>query len=443
MNEQYNHFVDFMDLLLDAICVVNPEGRLVFASAACEKIFGYTPKEMLGIQLLDLVHPDDKASTLALAQEINKGAQSYAFENRYIRKDGQIVYIRWSARWSEKDKVRVGIAHDITESKRAEAKQQALYAISEAAHSVEDLTSLFPRIHHIIGKLLPAQNFFVALYDRQKDQLHFPYFVDEYDDVPAPRRLNSGTLSAEVIRTGLPLLITPETELNANKTFSTIVGTSSHDWLGVPLLSGKIAIGALVVQSYSGDIRYTEQDKELLQFVSSQVASAITRTQMHERLIHAAGHDPLTGLANRGLFEDRLKGALARVRRNPARFALLYIDLDKFKEVNDSHGHFSGDRVLKEVAIRLLSCVRESDTVARIGGDEFVLLLNSIIKPSDAQKVADKIRSALNQPIEHDGKILSISPSIGIAIYPDNGERIESLLHYADNAMYTSKKASN
>lgn len=440
MNEPYKNFIDFMDLLLDAICVVNPQGRFLFVSAACERIFGYTPQEMLGLNVLDLVHPDDKAITANVAESINAGAESHAFENRYIHKDGRVIHIRWSARWSEQDQVRIAVAHDITERKRAETMQQALYAISEAAHSVEDLTSLFPRIHHIISKLLPASNFFVALYNRQTDELRFPYFVDEYDDVPEPRPLDSGTLSAEVIRSGEPLLITAESNAELNKRFPEIVGASSLDWLGVPLKAGKVCLGALVVQSYTGDIRYTEQDRELFQFISNQVASAISRTQMHERLIHAAGHDPLTALANRGLFEDRLQRVLARVRRNPARFAILYIDLDKFKEVNDLHGHFTGDRVLKEVAARLKSCVRESDTVARIGGDEFVLLLNQISRSSDAQNVAEKIRVALDLPIKHNGNHLLITPSIGIAIYPDHGSNIESLLHYADKAMYSGKR---
>lgn len=442
MNEPHKNFIDFMDLLLDAICVVNPNGRLLFVSAACKQVFGYTPKELLGLAVLDLVHPDDKEETEKLAERINKGAQSHAFENRLIHKSGRVVHIRWSMRWSEKDQVRIAVAHDISERKRTESMQHALYAISEAAHYVEDLTSLFPRIHDIIGKLLPAQNFFVALYEKQKDELHFPYFVDEYDDAPDPRPLNSGTLSAEVIRSGAPLLITPESSTELTERFSNVIGTSCHDWLGVPLKAGKVSIGALVVQSYSGDTRYTEQDRELLQFVSSLVASAITRTQMHERLIHAAGHDPLTALANRGLFEDRLQRVLARVRRYPARFAILYIDLDKFKEVNDLYGHFSGDHVLINVAERLKNCVRESDTVARMGGDEFVLLLDRIIKPSDAQTVAQKIRSALDMPIVHEDKHFYITPSIGISIYPDHGDSMESLLNYADNAMYSSKKAA-
>jgi diguanylate cyclase (GGDEF)-like protein len=210
----------------------------------------------------------------------------------------------------------------------------------------------------------------------------------------------------------------------------------------VPLHSGKRTFGALVVQSYAGKTLYTDQDQELLQFVSNQVASAIIRTRLHERLTHAAGHDALTGLANRGLFQDRLQRVIARVRRIPGRFALLYLDLDKFKVINDLYGHTVGDKMLVEVARRLQGCIRESDTVARFGGDEFVLLLTNIVNPIDAKNVAMKIRQALNKPIKLGEHSLLIAPSIGIAVYPEDGDSSEALLHFADDAMYQSKRTA-
>ncbi|MDP1930993.1 MAG: diguanylate cyclase [Gammaproteobacteria bacterium] len=437
---KFKPFIDFMDLLLDAICVVDVEGRFVFVSAACERIFGYTPQEMLGHPMIELVHPEDRERTLATAEDIISGNPQFGFENRYIRKDGRIVHIRWSARWSEADQVRVAVAHDITERKRSEMMQAALYAISEAANAAEDLLELFSQIHRIVGELLPAANFFVALYDEENDELSFPYFVDELDEHPLPRPLNSGTLSAEVIRSGQALLLTPETRSANREQADSIVGSDSLDWLGVPLKSQKRTIGALVVQTYSGAVRYTEEDKELLQFVSTQIASAISRTQLHARLLYAAGHDPLTGLANRGLFQDRLESMLARVRREHARFALLYIDLDKFKNVNDTYGHAIGDLLLQEVAERLRACVRESDTIARVGGDEFVVLLNTIVLPFHATIVARKIRAALSKVFQLQNQKLFISPSIGVAVYPEDGDDEVELLRRADEDMYSTKK---
>jgi diguanylate cyclase (GGDEF)-like protein/PAS domain S-box-containing protein len=429
-----------LDLLLDAICVVDLEGRFVFASAACEQIFGYTPEEMVGRSMIDMVHPQDRARTLARAADVIAGIAQAHFENRYLRKDGRIVHIMWSARWSEADRVRIAVARDITERKRADTMQAALYAISEAAHSSGDLLSLFGHIHQIVGELLPAINFFVALYDAQRDELSFPYYVDQHDQAPAPRKLDSGTLSGEVIRSGQALLVTPDTRVLLPDGIAPTVGTDPLDWLGVPLISQQRVLGALVVQSYSGDVRYTEEDKVLLQFVSTQVAAAIERKQTQTWLQYLARHDPLTGLPNRELFHDRLQTALTRARREQSRMALLYIDLDRFKQVNDGFGHATGDLLLREVGARLRQCVRESDTVGRLGGDEFVVLLPTIEELDDASLVAEKIRHALNRPFEIDGRQVHISSSIGISVHPEQGDEKQQLIQHADRAMYGAKE---
>ena len=432
--------LNVMDLLLDAICVVDVHGHFVFVSAACERIFGYTPEEMIGRQMIDMVFPEDRAKTMQAASRVMDGHMQLHFENRYVRKDGKVIHISWSARWSEADQLRIAVARDVTELKHAESMQAALHNISEAAHSAEDLLALFRRIHEIIGNLLPATNFFVALYNETKDELSFPYYVDEHDDAPAPRKLDSGTLSGEVIRTGQPLLLTPDSKPCLHERVGPVIGKESLDWLGVPLTSQKGVIGALVVQSYSGDVRYTEQDEVLLQFVSTQIAAAIERKQTETWLRHIARHDVLTDLPNRGLFNDRLLAALARTQLDEDRLALLYIDLDRFKQVNDTFGHAMGDLLLREVGHRIRHCVRESDTIGRIGGDEFVVLLNTIKLPEHASMVAEKIRASLNQPFELADHRLHISASLGIAIYPEHGNEKKQLIRHADSAMYRAKK---
>ena len=437
----YVPLANVMDLMLDAICVVDVDGRFLFASAACERVFGYKPGELIGRPMIELVYPPDRERTLAAAAEIMSGQPKPHFENRYVRKDGQVVHIMWSACWSEADQARIAVARDVTELKRADALQSALYDISEAANATEDLLALFHRIHGIVGTLLPANNLFVALYDEKKDELSFPYYIDEHDLAPAPRKLDSGTLSAEVIRTGQALLLTPDTDVTLSEHVDTIVGKDSLDWLGVPLNSSKGIIGALVVQSYSGDVRYTEQDKSLLQFVSNQIAAAIVRKQNETWLQYIAHHDPLTDLPNRELFHDRLQTALARARRNKERLAVLYIDLDGFKQVNDGYGHAVGDLLLQEVAQRIRRCLRESDTVGRIGGDEFVVLLNNITLPEHGAVVAEKIRAILERPFELAGQRLHVSSSIGIAVCPEHGDDNKQLIRHADEAMYAAKKS--
>jgi diguanylate cyclase (GGDEF)-like protein/PAS domain S-box-containing protein len=429
-----------MDLLLDAVCLVDARGVFAFISAAGERIFGYRPEEMIGRPVLDFVHPDDRARTLQAIGEIVDGQLQPHFENRYVRKDGKIVHIMWSARWSERDQMRVAVARDITERKRADSMQAALYAVSEAAHAAEDLVALFGRIHQIIGDLLPAVNFFVALVDAGEDALTFPYCADEFGQAPAPQKLDSAAMSAEVIRTGQVLLLAPQANPDLTGQVWPDVSRNALHWLGVPLSAKENVIGALVVQSYDNEARYTQKDIELLQFVANQVAPVIERKQMELWLQHIARHDPLTDLPNRELFHDRLQTALRLSERNPSPLSLLYLDLDRFKQVNDTLGHSIGDLLLQEVARRLRHCVRESDTVGRIGGDEFMVLLNGIDSTRCALAVAEKIRAALDRPFELAGQQVHVSPSIGVVFYPEHGRDYTQLIRYADEAMYDAKK---
>ncbi len=430
-----------LDLLVDAVCVVDVAGRFVFASAGCERIFGYTPEEMIGKAMLEMVFADDREKTLQAASRIMSGHLQTHFENRYVRKDGQVVHVMWTARWSEADQVRIAVARDITERKRAEATQAALFAISEAAHAAGDLLALFERIHRIIGDLLPASNFSVALYDQASDEVSVPYHVDEHAPSPPPQPLDSGTPAGQVIRSGQTLLLTPDSMPALREYPGVAEGRLPSYWLGIPLKSHKGTIGALVVRSYSGGARCTETHTELLQFVSTQVAAAIERKQTHLRLQNIALYDQLTQLPNRELLHDRLEVALARARRERGRLALLYLDLDNFKCVNDTHGHAAGDLLLQLAAQRIRRCLRESDTVARIGGDEFVVLLECIPSPERAWTVAEKIRVALNLPFDLSGHDMHVHPSIGVALFPEHGDADNQLLQRADEAMYQAKRS--
>ena len=426
---------NFMDLLLDAVCVVDREGHFLFVSAASEQIFGYKPEEMIGRAIIDFVHPADRERTRQAVSEILAGELKPYFENRYVRKDGKIAHIMWSARWSESEQVRVAVARDVTERKRAESMQAAIYAISEAANAPGDLPALFQRIHEVVDDLLLATNFIVALYDAENDEISFPYHAHPYSEASAPQTLKSHTLTAQVVRSGRALLLTPE-----NAASVTVVKTDALNWLGVPLDSGNGIIGALIVLSSADGVRFIDRDRELLQFVADQVVAALERKRMHSRLEHMAQHDQLTDLPNRTLFLDRLQTALTKAHREQTRLAVLFLDLDKFKPVNDTYGHTVGDHLLQDVARRLTRFVRESDTVGRIGGDEFIILLEGIKENEDAAIVAGKILATLSEPYNLATVTLQIIPSIGVAVYPENGENANELILYADNAMYQIKK---
>lgn len=266
-------------LMLDAVFVVDGDNRIVFVSDACETLLGYRAEELIGTQITNYMHPDDLAVTRASIVRVMNGQPHNDFRNRYIRKDGAIVHILWSARWSEEDGVRIGVARDVTALRQAE-----------------------------------------------------------------------------------------------------------------------------------------------------------------EKLRFLAHHDPLTGLTNRSLFNDRLDSALHAAQRHQSGLALLFLDLNDFKLINDTYGHAMGDRVLCAIAKRLAGCVRATDTVARMGGDEFTILLTDIPLGDAVSRKVEQILAIMAEPlgIEFAG-IKTPSCSIGVACYPADGEDADTLLNHADNNMYRLK----
>jgi diguanylate cyclase (GGDEF)-like protein len=181
-----------------------------------------------------------------------------------------------------------------------------------------------------------------------------------------------------------------------------------------------------------------------LMFIAYLIAVAFWRERLRHkselRLHRLAHRDSLTGLANRTLLDDRISVAIAAAHRYGHHLGILYLDLDGFKNMNDELGHDAGDSVLKEVALRLQKHTRQMDTVARVGGDEFVVLMTILRNTADARVVADKLQAALNQPFELRGKPYPLRASMGIAIFPDDGEQPLQLLKYADAAMYETKR---
>lgn len=435
-------FLNVVNLLLDAVCMVRPDSTIVFVSPAFERIFGYAPQEVIGRRMLDMVHPDDLEATRNEAQSVMDGVLQLRFENRYVRKDGRIVHIRWSARWLPDEQVRLAVAHDITESKVHQSRQAAIYAISEAAHAAQTLDSLFKSIHGIIGRLLVATNFSVLLRDADTQELRCAYHANEHSAAPDTVLCESDERCAQVL-SGKTVLLTPQDATMQSVCSASLMPGQPAPlyWLGTPLHSQKGVMGALVLQSYAEHEPFTEQDKELLQFVSGQVAVAIERRQMHEKLAYLAQFDALTGLPNRMVLLDRLQIALARASRDDALVSLLFVDLDDFKRVNDTLGHAMGDLLLQRVAARLQGCVRASDTVARLGGDEFVVLLESGRQKDHVHTVAHKIQAAFAHPFDLDGTELHMHASVGTALYPDDGRDAATLLEQADRSMYLRKQA--
>jgi diguanylate cyclase (GGDEF)-like protein len=216
-------------------------------------------------------------------------------------------------------------------------------------------------------------------------------------------------------------------------------GTRFKAFCSAPIVVESTTVGAIVAF-----FRYAkpsaEARDETLGLWSNIAALALERRRLHDRLSHRAQHDTLTGLPNRALLYERLEAEIAAASRGGHLLGVLYIDLDSFKTTNDTYGHDAGDTVLEHAARRMAHSVRRGDTVGRIGGDEFVVLLPQVGRREDAEHIAAKISAALREPIDAQHQRLSISASVGIAVWPSDGDRPDALLRFADAQMYGAKR---
>ena len=209
-----------------------------------------------------------------------------------------------------------------------------------------------------------------------------------------------------------------------------------------PFIGGRVEVTAMRRDrsEFPAELSITVIRQKNNTFFNAFMRDITERKQAESKISFLAYHDQLTGLPNRELFYDRMSQAISQARRKHSRLALLFLDLDGFKTVNDNYGHEAGDTVLKAVANRLQACVRGMDTVARLGGDEFTIILSEMEKPEDVTSIAEKIIQKLTGPVLlHDTSKCAVGVSIGIAIYPEDGYELDRLMRAADSAMYESK----
>ncbi|EED32477.1 ggef/eal/pas/pac-domain containing protein [gamma proteobacterium NOR5-3] len=374
------------------------EGDIKLANSAWELALGYTPEELIGKNFLELVHEEDRAVTVKEMQNLSKGLKTLYFENRYRHKNGSYRVIAWSAAAADQDSIICAVGRDI--SKENAAKQGLFQAAAVFKNSGEGIL-----ISDEKGLIRDVNAAFSQITGYSRDEA-----IGQ-----ATSLLRSGRHDAEFYK----------------KMWHALKETGT--WRGE--IWNRRKSGAVFPEL----LTISKIDGQNSGFVA--IFTDITQLkETEEQLQKLAHYDPLTELPNRYLINERLQQSIRRAQRRSERLAVFFLDIDSFKNINDSLGHLAGDKLLAMTANRLRELLRDDDTVGRIGGDEFLMLLEDINSPDVATNIAEKIIGALRKPTILEGRSVSVSASVGISIYPDDGQTAETLMSNADAAMYSAKE---
>jgi diguanylate cyclase (GGDEF)-like protein/PAS domain S-box-containing protein len=444
-----------LEALIDAsplgIAVFDMEAKIQRWNPAAERLFGWTEQEVLNQP--NPIFPPAMAGVASTHRErILSGELFDNVEAVRLRKDGTLVDVSVSAApisGSAGEAIgRVAMFADISERKRVEQRQKLQNTISEMLAEVGRVEAIIPRLiqrlceswgwaagaHRVVGedKLL-----------RQRESWCLPVPAIEAFMRQSAARIDSGGQDAGLLRrawaSGQPVWLG---DLAQEPTFSRgpqALAAGLHSAFAFPIMVGGEFFG--VMEFFGREARrYDAEVVAFAQNVGSQLGQFIARKKAESNLTFFANHDALTSLPNRFMFNARLTQALARAHRQDKMVAVLFIDLDRFKVINDTLGHDAGDRLLVDLAVQLRGCLRENDTIARQGGDEFVVLIEDLNDPNQVTGVAQKILETIAEARVLGGQDFHITASIGISVYPDEGGDLQTLLKNADIAMYRAKE---
>jgi len=435
----------------DLVAMVDTEGRRIYNSPSYRTVFKDDEIQPDSDSFKE-IHPDDRERVKAIFRETVETGVGRRTEFRFVLKDGGIRYIESEGRVIRDAAGKVSkvvvVSRDISERKRAEQRERMEHAVTRVLAESETLAEAIPKIVQTICETLnwdcgarwsmDERKKAVACVETwsipEKALTDFIAEVREMTFQPTHRGL-----VRQVWMSGTPHWIPDVSRDEGFQRARLAAKAGLHGAFAFPVLAGNVTLA--VLEFFSREIR--NPDPSLLQMVrviGSQIGQFMARKQAEENLLYVATHDTLTGLPNRYMFNQRFAHALNNAQRYRKTMALLFLDLDRFKFINDTLGHPFGDRLLQEAAARLRMCLRESDTIARFGGDEFVALIEDFSEPGDVISVAQKILHALRWPFMLQGETCHLTASIGISLYPNDGADLASLLKNADIATYRAKE---
>jgi diguanylate cyclase (GGDEF)-like protein/PAS domain S-box-containing protein len=423
-------------------------GVLTWSDELC-RVYGLDPAHHAPSfeDFLGRVHMDEREGVAALVLRALEDKQPFSHETRIVKTDGEIRTV------FDKGEVLVdangvvtgmtGACLDITVRKRGEYLERDRGRILEQVAQDEPLAGILQRIAEALEHQRPELRACLLLAKNGRlvggacPSLPAEFFTD-IDSLPVAD--GNGFFGSEAMSGALAMVTDTATDPGWEKLQDLCRKHRIHSCWSVPILSATGGLLGTLSLLGSTPRAATDADRQLLESVCRLAAVAIEHRQLTDKLSHQAQHDALTGLPNRLLFQDRLSQALALARRHRQKVAVIYMDLDRFKHINDTLGHSTGDELLCQTATRLASCVRSSDTLARLGGDEFTVVLTELGGASDAMHVAKKMSEAMRSPFTVEGRELFVTISLGISIYPDDGVDGETLMVNADVAMYRAKE---
>jgi diguanylate cyclase (GGDEF)-like protein/PAS domain S-box-containing protein len=409
--EAVGHFRSVFERAPVGMALLTRHGRFALANEAMAELLGRSATALLECDAADVTHPEDlAASTEALRLMLAGELSEWNAETRYVRPTGEV---RWGA-------LRAMLLHDaeghaqhclavirdVTEQRMAERRRAAMYGVSRIMAGGASLSEALPALLETVVGEVGWERGALWLLDGQ-GELHYAAASPLGSAPPNPPALPA----------------------------EPVAGAGN---IAIPIVGGADVLGLL---EFACD-PMVRPDDDLAGFANAlavQVGDFLVRKRAEELVHYQALHDPLTGLPNRVLFFDRLDQAIRRLQREHAPLAVLFLDFDGFKAVNDRLGHAGGDEVLRRAADRVSAALRAEDTVARFGGDELVVLSEHVAGAAGAAMIADRILEQLSSPIELDGDEVLLSASIGICVAPVEGATRDALLHAADGAMYEAK----
>jgi diguanylate cyclase (GGDEF)-like protein/PAS domain S-box-containing protein len=408
-----------LDALQLGVLITNFDGQITYSNPAFHRLHGASASELLGTHWCDAIDERDRDETLARWQEIHVGQQPLTFDIRLVTESGGRIWARHSIASLSSDQAARGFIHTIEDITTIKASEQAVKVATEALLRERERARV---TLESIGDAVISTD--------EKGQVTYLNAVAE-ELTGWSREAAYGETFSRVFRvvdldTGEPVRNPAERAIESLE----IVEMPENCLLLRPDGS-ELAIEDSAAPILDADGRLSGA---VVIFRDRKMSREST-----EKMAHLARHDALTGLCNRVAFAEHFDQALKLARRHQKEVGLMFIDLDNFKQVNDNLGHKAGDRLLKHLSRKLVSCVRGTDLVSRHGGDEFVVLLSEINQPEDASGVAAKIRSAAARPVHVQGRAVSLELSIGISLFPEDGTDLESLMQAADAAMYHAK----